>query len=90
VVELEAVFVREGARIKMEVSLLTRPAGRSSKYDDGYICKTAIQYKVPYITSMAAAEGIEAIKKRKILLKSLQEYHKEVVQLPDARSRLVA
>jgi carbamoyl-phosphate synthase large subunit len=74
--------------------IINTPAGRSSKYDDSYIRKTAIQYKVPYITSMAAAEasaeGIEAIKKRKILLKSLQEYHKEVVQLQNARSRLVA
>jgi len=74
--------------------IINTPAGRSSKYDDSYIRKTAIQYKVPYITSMAAAEasaeGIEAIKKRKSLLKSLQEYHREVLQLPDARSRLIA
>ena len=73
--------------------IINTPAGRSSKYDDSYIRKTAIQYKVPYITSMAAAEasveGIEAVKKQKILPKSLQEYHREVVQLQDARSRLV-
>jgi len=61
--------------------IINTPAGRSSKYDDSYIRMTAIQYKVPYITSMAAAEasieGIEAVKKRKTLPKSLQEYHKE-------------
>jgi carbamoyl-phosphate synthase large subunit len=62
--------------------IINTPAGRHSKYDDSYIRKTAIQYKVPYITSMAAAEasveGIEAMKKHKIIPKSLQEYHKEL------------
>ncbi|MBL7119643.1 MAG: carbamoyl-phosphate synthase large subunit [Dehalococcoidia bacterium] len=61
--------------------IINTPAGRSSKYDDSYIRMMAIQYKIPYITSMAAAEasieGIEAVKKRKTLPKSLQEYHKE-------------
>ncbi len=61
--------------------IINTPAGRSSKYDDSYIRMMAIQYKVPYITSMAAAEasaeGIEAVKKLEILAKSLQEYHKE-------------
>jgi len=74
--------------------IINTPAGRSSKYDDSYIRMTAIQYKVPYITSMAAAEasieGIEDVKKQKILPKSLQEYHGEVVRLQDARSRPVA
>jgi carbamoyl-phosphate synthase large subunit len=40
----------------------------------------AIQRKVPYVTSMAAAqatvEGIEAAKKGKTTPKALQEYHK--------------
>ena len=63
--------------------IINTPAGRSSKYDDSYIRMMAIQYKVPYITSMAAAEasieGIKAVKKEKILPKSLQEYLKEVI-----------
>ena len=62
--------------------VINTPAGRSSKYDDSYIRKTAIQYKVPYITSMAAAqasaEGIEAVKKQEIHPKSLQEYQREL------------
>jgi len=41
----------------------------------------AIQYKIPYITSMAAAqasvEGIEEAKKKSLPPKSIQEYHKE-------------
>ena len=61
--------------------IINTPIGRSSKYDDSYIRVMAIQHKVSYITSMAAArasvEGAEAIKKHKILPKSLQEYHRE-------------
>ncbi|MFC1924309.1 carbamoyl-phosphate synthase large subunit [Chloroflexota bacterium] len=63
--------------------IINTPAGRSSIYDDSYIRMTAIQYKVPYITSMAAAEasieGIGAVKKGKSSPKSLQEYHKEIM-----------
>jgi carbamoyl-phosphate synthase large subunit len=63
--------------------IINTPAGRSSKYDDSYIRMTAIQYKIPYITSMAAAEasveGIEAVKRGKISPKSLQEYHKKII-----------
>jgi len=65
--------------------IINTPAGSSSKYDDSYIRMMAIQYKVPYITTMAAAaasiEGIEAIRKQKILPKSLQEYHEEARRL---------
>ena len=56
--------------------------GRSGKYDDSYIRIMAIQHKVPYITSLTAAEasieGIKAMKKSKILPKPLQDYHKEL------------
>ena len=62
--------------------IVNTPIGRDSKYDDSYIRMMAIQYKIPYITSMAAAEasieGIEAVKRGKISPKSLQEYHKEI------------
>jgi carbamoyl-phosphate synthase large subunit len=62
--------------------VINTPAGRNSKYDDSYIRKTATQYKVPYITSMAAAEasaeGMEAVKSQEITPKSLQEYQKEL------------
>jgi carbamoyl-phosphate synthase large subunit len=61
--------------------IINTPAGGSSKYDDSYIRMMAIQYKVPYITSMAAAEasaeGIEAIKVQRLLPKCLQEYHED-------------
>ncbi len=54
------------AIMNKEIQLvINTPVGQSSKYDDSYIRKTAIQYKVPYVTSMTAAEataeGIEAM-----------------------------
>jgi len=63
--------------------IINTPAGRDSKYDDSYIRIRAIQYKIPYVTSLTAAEasieGIESIKKSETLPKSLQDYHKELV-----------
>jgi carbamoyl-phosphate synthase large subunit len=62
--------------------LINTPAGKSSQYDDSYIRKAAIKYKIPYITTIAAAnaaaKGIEAIQKGKSAIKSLQEYHAEI------------
>jgi len=59
--------------------VINTPAGKLSKYDDSYIRKAAIKYKVPYITSLtaavAAAKGISAYRKGASPLKSLQEYH---------------
>ena len=63
-------------RIQM---IINTPIGRESKYDDSYIRKAAIQHKIPYITTIAAAladvEGIEAAKCGNIEIKSIQEYH---------------
>ena len=67
--------------------VINTPVGGGSKYDDSYIRMKAIQHKVPYITSMAAAEasieGIEAAKESQIVPKSLQEYHQERSQSAD-------
>ena len=53
-----------------------------SKYDDSYIRKTAIRYKIPYITTAAAAlaavRGIAAIRKDHGRVKSLQDYHADM------------
>jgi len=60
--------------------IINTPAGRSGKRDDSYIRMMAIQYKIPYITTMAAAkasvEGIEEVKQKEDKPLSLQEYHK--------------
>ncbi|MEN6385429.1 MAG: carbamoyl-phosphate synthase large subunit [Phycisphaerales bacterium] len=62
--------------------LINTPAGKSSQYDDSYIRKAAIKYKISYITTIAAAiaaaKGVEAIQKGKGAIKSLQEYHAEI------------
>ncbi len=62
--------------------IINTPIGRGSKHDDSYIRMMAIQHKVPYITSIAAAaasvEGIAAIKKSQFLPKSLQEFYQEL------------
>ncbi len=65
--------------------VINTPFGRRSQYDDSYIRKTSIKYKVPYITTMAAAlasaKGIAAYKEEnhpESSLKSLQEYHNDI------------
>ncbi len=62
--------------------VINTPSGRMSKYDDSYIRKTAIKYKVPYITTAAAAlatvRGISAIRKNHGHVKSLQSYHADI------------
>ena len=49
-----------------EIDLVVNtPAGRLSEYDDSYIRKNAIKYKVPYITTTSAARSAtEGIKER--------------------------
>ncbi len=65
--------------------VINTPSGKSSKYDDSYIRKAAIKYKIPYITTAAsakaAAEGIgDSIRKvGSRIVKSLQEYHRDIV-----------
>jgi len=62
--------------------VINTPAGRLSKYDDSYIRKAAIKYKIPYITTVAAAvaavKGIAAFRQGHGRAKSLQSYHKEI------------
>lgn len=63
-----------------EIQLIVNtPAGKLSKYDDSYIRKAAIKYKVPYITTAAAAaaavKGIAARRSGDSVVKSLQSYH---------------
>jgi len=66
-----------------EISLvINTPAGPLSEYDDSYIRKNAIKYKILYITTtsaaLAATEGIKVAKNGKYHVKSLQDYHKDM------------
>jgi carbamoyl-phosphate synthase large subunit len=62
--------------------VINTPIGKASQYDDSYIRKAAIKYKVPYITTIAAAsaaaKGITAFRKGGSEVKSLQEYHADI------------
>jgi len=62
--------------------VINTPTGKLSKHDDSYIRKAAIEHKVPYITTMAAAiaaaRGIAAHRKAKSRVKSLQSYHADI------------
>ncbi|MGB2727604.1 MAG: hypothetical protein WBD09_03890 [Halobacteriota archaeon] len=55
------------------------PSGWEGKHDDSYIRQAAIQHKIPYITTTAAAmatvAGIETVKCGNVEVKSIQEYH---------------
>ena len=62
--------------------VVNTPGGKMSAYDDSYIRKAAIKYKVPYITTtaaaIAAARGIEACRRGQGDCKSLQAYHADI------------
>lgn len=62
--------------------VINTPIGKRSAYDDSYIRKTAIKYKIPYATTMAAAKaaakGIAAYRRKESTVISLQEYYKTI------------
>ncbi|MBR6762092.1 MAG: carbamoyl-phosphate synthase large subunit, partial [Oscillospiraceae bacterium] len=66
--------------------IINTPAGMNSIHDDSYIRKAAIKYRIPYITTMAAAlasaEGIRAIRSQtaSLRVKSLQAFHSEITE----------
>jgi len=62
--------------------VVNTPAGKQSEYDDSYIRKNAIKYKIHYITqtsaALAATIGIRAMRTGAYTVKSLQEYHADI------------
>ena len=62
--------------------VINTPIGKHSQTDDSYIRKTAIRYKVPYITTLAAAvasaKGISAAIGATSGVRSLQSYHEGI------------
>ena len=59
--------------------VINTPIGRRSSHDDSYIRKAAIKYKIPYITTTAAAaaavKGIAEARNGTAPVRSLQSYH---------------
>jgi carbamoyl-phosphate synthase large subunit len=62
--------------------IINSPSGRTSAYDDSNIRKAAIKYRVPYITTIAAAaaavKGIATFRQGHGRAKSLQSYHHDI------------
>ncbi len=62
--------------------VINTPSGKLSNHDDSYIRKTAIKFKIPYITTLAAAlaagRGIAANQRGHGTVKSLQSYHRDI------------
>ncbi|MFH2047380.1 MAG: carbamoyl-phosphate synthase large subunit [Pseudomonadota bacterium] len=67
--------------------LINTPSGRKSAQDSSNIRKTAIKYKVPYISTtaaaIAAAKGIAARREEEPKVCPLQEYHSRIKQLKE-------
>jgi carbamoyl-phosphate synthase large subunit len=66
-----------------EITLLVNtPEGRYTPADSYSIRRAALEYNIPYTTTMAAAratlDAIRAMKRGKLEVKSLQEYHEAV------------
>ena len=63
--------------------MINTPSGRESLADSSDIRKAAIKYKIPYITTtaaaIAAAKGIEARKAGAPKVRSLQAYHESIL-----------
>jgi carbamoyl-phosphate synthase large subunit len=72
----------DGIKNKEIQMVINTPSGKLSKYDDSYIRKTAIKYKIPYVTTLAAAiaaaKGIATYRQGKGNVRSLQSYHADI------------
>ncbi|MBR2263829.1 MAG: carbamoyl-phosphate synthase large subunit [Firmicutes bacterium] len=65
--------------------IINTPIGKKSTIDDSYIRKAAIRSRIPYVTTMAAAnatmQGIKAIKESLgTKVHSLQRYHAKITE----------
>jgi len=60
--------------------VINTPLGEESRFDEYAIGWAAVQHKIPFITTLSAAqsvvEGIARIKSHDLSVKSLQEYYK--------------
>jgi carbamoyl-phosphate synthase large subunit len=62
--------------------LVNTPSGKKGSADSLNIRKAAIKYKIPYITTtaaaIAAAKGIAAMREGEAQVRSVQSYHGEL------------
>jgi carbamoyl-phosphate synthase large subunit len=59
--------------------IINTPSGRNPKMDEVLIRATAVQYKIPYTTtlsgSQAVVNAIESMRKGGLRVKALQDYY---------------
>ena len=64
--------------------IISTPTSKQGRRDGFRIRRAAVDFKVPYITTiqaaLAAADAIESMKNGEITIKSINEYHKEVLK----------
>lgn len=62
--------------------IINTPLGEVSRFDEFAIGRSAIEYKIPFVTTLSAGlsavEAIKRLKQGKLTVKSLQEYHREI------------
>ncbi len=63
--------------------VVNTPLGEASRYDELAIGISAIEYRIPVITTVSAAaaavKGVECMKREKLDVRSIQEYHRSPV-----------
>jgi carbamoyl-phosphate synthase large subunit len=64
--------------------IINTPFGQISRQDEHAIGRTAIEYRVPFVTTLSAAasaaKSIEALRSRQLGVLSIQEYHELAAQ----------
>jgi len=62
--------------------IINTPIGKMGAHDDAYIRKAAIKYRIPYVTTTAAAHasvvGITEYRSGRAGVRSLQAYHRDI------------
>jgi carbamoyl-phosphate synthase large subunit len=70
--------------------IINTVSGTQAQKDSFSIRQSALHYKIPFTTTIsgaiAATEAIEILKKKKVNIKSIQEYHKELLQIKTSMS----
>jgi len=81
--ELQRPNIADEIKSKEIHLIINTPLGKNGQTDDASIRKAAIKYKVPYITTIAAArasaQGIASARSGLASVKSLQSYHQDIV-----------
>ncbi|OGP74868.1 MAG: carbamoyl phosphate synthase large subunit [Deltaproteobacteria bacterium RBG_16_49_23] len=65
--------------------VINTPSGKKPKVDEGAIRSQAVAHNIPCITTLSGAEavvnGIESLLKKGISVKSIQEYHRDILMM---------